>query len=299
MANQKAMYRSLASLHRAGVAWPQALESAAPGRLAAAQKALRDGKPLSEALTGEVDALDIAMIRAGESSGTLEETFARLAQRHDDEARRRAEMRSAVLYPILLAHIGAVLLGVPDLIQRRYTAALGWAALLMGPCWIWMWLAHKSGRVRHGRDPKPPRFVHPLNASGIEDADSRALLALADCLDGAVPLPETLRLAARAGAGGRVAADLAFAAVGVQQGKRISEFFKYTPSEIGRSLRVAEDSGDLSRVARECADHFAFSARMRRERIRSILPIFMMLTIGGLIAYRIISFYANAMRMVR
>ena len=296
MPNPKAMYRSLESLHRAGVSWPEALRTAAPGRLARAQTALQQGKPLSEALHDEVDALDVALIRAGESSGSLEGTFARLAQRHEDEARQRREIKAALLYPIILGHLGAFLLAVPDLIAGRTTAAIGWAAAILVPCWLFIFLGRRSTAAARAGDPVPPRFVNFLNESAIEEADARSLLALGDCLNAAVPLPETLRLAARAGAGGRVAADLAQAAIGVPNGKPISAHYRHTPEEVARALTVAEQAGDLSDVAHESADALRFDAQMRREKIRAVMPVVMMLTIGGLIAYKVISFYAGAMR---
>jgi general secretion pathway protein F len=83
--------------------------------LARLRDVVRDGSPLSAALTHEQSSfspLYIGMVRAGESSGRLAEALARLADLLERQRRIAATVTSALIYPCLLAvaAVGAVTL---------------------------------------------------------------------------------------------------------------------------------------------------------------------------------------------
>ncbi|MEZ6007495.1 MAG: type II secretion system F family protein [Planctomycetota bacterium] len=176
-------YRRLAALHRAGVPWPTAVDDVL-GPEASARARL--GAPV-HMLLGDVSPLDRALLEAGEATGQLEPTLERLAFRHEALARSRASSLSTLAYPLVLAHVGAVLIAVPDILAGHPWAGLRWSALLAVP--VWLLVAFVRGVLGPGRSSSPGAApqLHWWNAGRVLDADQAALLALADAHDAGLP----------------------------------------------------------------------------------------------------------------
>jgi type II secretory pathway component PulF len=74
------------------------------------QAAVKDGKSLSSALTNYpkiFSPLYIAMVRSGETSGTLQELLIRIADYRQKQEVFLSRVRSALAYPVLMAMVGA------------------------------------------------------------------------------------------------------------------------------------------------------------------------------------------------
>ncbi len=300
MGRQAAIFRSLAHLHGAGIAWPQAVESATGGVApwSRVKDDLAAGKSVAQAFEPVADALDTALIKAGETSGNLQEVLGEIAASHEARDRRRSERRTRAAYPIVLAHVAALLLPIPDLLAQpaNVGGAIGWAALVLLPVYAAMAILRWSDR--RGRPPvdpvatppKPLPLVGPF-AARVEEADARALEALARLHDAGVPMDETARLASRAGWGGRAAVDLHVARGRALCGEDLAGAWGAMPSEISSRLRAAEAAGELSREARATSSDLRFRADQRSQRTLAALPALLMLLVGGVIAWRVLSFY--------
>jgi type II secretory pathway component PulF len=288
-------YRRLAALHRAGVPW-----SVAVGDVLGAEARQRVGGGasladlLADAVAGGRSApLDRALLIAGESSGRLESVLERLADRHEATARRRSELVRLLLYPMLVAHIGALAAALPDLLRGRPGAAALWALALLGPAWLgWWWVQRlfaPQGTVRGGDPSGPARRARGTGA--VLDADHDALLALADAHDAGLPLDRAALLAASAGAGGRVAEDLVAGARAVAAGRSLASAWKATPPHVADELATGEAAGDLARACRHGAARLADEAASWRAHWRAILPVVAILVLGAVVAWRVIGFY--------
>ena len=278
------LYRSLASLHRAGVSWPEAMASAgghsAEGQAVGA--ALSGGATLADALEAHVDPLDVALIRAGEHSGTLEQSLERIADRHDEKVRNAGARRSA-------------LLPLPDFIQGHFLQGLKWSAAVLAPLYALLWITRSRG-VSPGTDDHPgthPPRARGLRRSAVEEADARALTALADGFDAGIPLNELLRLSRRAGAGGRVAFDLYRGAPRIRDGQALGTIWSAFPASLAQRLDVGEKTGELGVTCRHLASELRFEIEMRRKKLTAILPVAVVLIIGCIIGMRVIGFYSN------
>lgn len=286
-------YRSLAALHRAGIGWPEALASAAPGSgpWGEARGRALQGEPLSRALVGVVEPIDLALLRAGEAGGSLEEALEALSRRHEEAHRARGRRRAALAYPLMVAHIAALLLPIPDLVQGRTGSALFWFLLPLVPLYaFWLYARRRPTPDR----PLPHRF--PFTAR-VEEQDAEALEALGTLHDAGVPIAEALTLARAAGPYGRVGRDLVRAEGLVERGEPLAAAWREVPPTLAAGLRTGELTGTLGRECRASSERLREDAVLRRQRtLGRALPL-LMLGLGLIVGLRVIGFYAQALRI--
>jgi len=299
MALKAAEFRSMAALYRAGMTWPEIVESTGPrdGRMTAARDALARGESLATALQPHVDPVDRALLLAGEQSGTLEQTLAQIAEAHEEKARLARQRQVALAYPVFLACVGALLLAVPDWIQGRFFAGLTWSFAILAPIGAYVFLARRA--VAPVTDtsnelvaPKPPS-KNPLFRNRVEESDARAFTVLAACEQAGVPLNHTLELAIAAGAGGRAAVDMYTARTRVREGLDLAGAWTTIPTQFADRLSIAERAGETAQAARYIASELEMNVDTRRKKTTAILPAVMILFIGGVIAVRLIGFYSG------
>ncbi|MFO0784397.1 MAG: type II secretion system F family protein [Phycisphaerales bacterium] len=172
-----ASYRQLADLLRAGVPILRALRLLGRGkanpRLAAVWNqvadAVQDGERLADAMgqhPGVFAPVQVAMVRAGERGGFLDEVFARLASFLESQAEMRSRVIGNLIYPVILLVVGAgivlaaliffvprfkkfqargnlpsatrALMWVSDLLIERWPILLVLTAALIALAW-WAW----------------------------------------------------------------------------------------------------------------------------------------------------------------
>jgi len=296
-------YRSLAQLYGAGMPWPQALEAALGGRdrrggldpaWDAVLAGVGAGRPLSDVIADLVPAIDRAGLRAAEASGRMEELLQTLATRHEDLERRALAERTAMAYPLLMAHLAAGLAAIPDLVAGRTGAALCWVLAVLVPTHLWL-LARRRLRAAEVSGLRPAGWLAFVRTRAFtEEADARAIEALGWLHDAGVPPLEALPLAAAAGVGGRAADDLVDGWNEVREGRSITRAFSRLPDDVRSALLTGETTGHLAEACARSARTLAESAAHRREVALARLRPLMTLALGILVGLRVITFYAQA-----
>ena len=113
-----------------------------------------------------------------------------LSTRHVEADRRARETAAAAWYPMVVAHLGALLLPLPDLLAGRPGRALLWALAILGPVYLFRLGQHLARRAAE-RSPSQGRRNGVmrlfLTKAAIEEADARALTALGWLHDAGVP----------------------------------------------------------------------------------------------------------------
>lgn len=116
------VYHNLSTLLDAGIPLLRTLETAGSalgkmgGVLEEVRSSVQEGNDLAEAMAEHpkvFDGFDIALVRVGETSGSLPEIFKRLGEGYDFKKRMRGIIISGSVYPLLLLHLGALIAPVP------------------------------------------------------------------------------------------------------------------------------------------------------------------------------------------
>lgn len=321
-----AFTQSLAALLTAGLTIDRALQiSASLAPRSNARKLtekllehVRAGGALSEAIDASgqpVPSYYVSMVNAGEAGGTLPGTLTRLAELMRRQVEVRERIRSALVYPSLLA--GVVLATLVILLtfvlprfetlfadsevtlplSTRMVLATGhfmahyWWALggvaVVGAASFFTWLRSNSGRSRFDTWLLTSRVTLGL-PSAISTA--RLFRTLSTLSANGLPLPSALRVARGTAGNRRLLEALAVVGREVQSGEAFSAALSRAnvfPMIAVQLTRVGEETGHLDEMLLSAANVLDEEAQLRLERLLSLivplLTVFMGLVVAGLI----------------
>jgi general secretion pathway protein F len=320
--------RQLGALLAARVPLPDALrviaDSAPDQPLAVLARRLhlkvREGASLSDALKdhpGSFDPFFAAMVRAGEGGGALGESMERLGLYLERTAKLRAEIRSALVYPVVLltaALVSIVVLvtvvvpqfefllrGVPGELpwSTRAIFAVSGALRILVPLLLlaglvaavvyrkqiqsgeaWRWLERSFLRL-----PILRRLVVTMELEKV----FRSLGAL---IQNRVGLSESLGLAASVTSRSGVGAAVAESAERVRQGKRLSVALaghRLMPPLAVQLIRIGEESGDLAAMFLRLADSYAVEVETSLKRAITLIEPSLIIVVGLFVAIIVLS----------
>lgn len=223
-----------------------------------------------------------AMAAAGEESGALDQAMGRLADHLDEANDLRGQVRSALIYPAIMA--GASALGITVLLAfvvPRFAAMLqetggtlplstrllvGMSRVVSGWWWLWVvlglgtviavraWLGDGSNRRRfHAARLRWP-VVGPIETAFSTARFTRALGML---LASGMPVLGALRIARGTVTNLALGASLDQASEDVSHGVRIATALAPVLPALGAQLlAVGEETGRLPELARQVADAY-------------------------------------------
>jgi type II secretory pathway component PulF len=268
-------YRQLGALIKAGLTLPQALIHAS-GTGGARYKALgpawadwcTHGNPLWEGMAADGEApVRVALIRAGEHTGTLPELCSRIAD-HLDQLRTMRDLAiSKLIYPLVLVHAVMIIPRFPALIQG---AIEPWQ-LLVPPALLWICIIGGlilarvlggSGLFAHlALLPGPRALFRPY-------LETNACLVLGNALAAGLRVREALDLTALGCGNSVMAARLRGEGERIERGETLditSALRNVGFSELTTSLVLTgEQSGKLEKTLDQAGilAHEAFKSRM-------------------------------------
>lgn len=147
-ADRNELYSELSQLIGAGFPIGQAVQTLLDHELPASQqrvvtrldRALRAGKDLAtaleEALGKQTEELDIALVRAGQEGGRLPESLDALARHYQRRHQTTRTIRSQLIYPAALLHLGLLLPTLPKIIAKPDLAPLLTALATLVGLWV-------------------------------------------------------------------------------------------------------------------------------------------------------------------
>lgn len=274
------------------------------------QNGLAAGQSVAEAVethnSAFSDGLEVALISAGERSGRLADAFGHLARYFEAWELGLRQMRSAMLYPLVLAHLGVVLPELPAIVTagmlggedhpgRRLvlTVLLLWLAVLLlvlGWRWLsrkgiesaavegWLWRVPLVGRVR--RHWALARFAQVFHA----------------CLLAGLRMTECMLLAGEAAHSGMLRRAAGDAAKKIAQGEMIAGAMADVhgfPISFVHSVATAEEAGTLDREMNSWAAAEMIEAQESLQQAGTWLPRLFYAGVVVYVAWRILGMVAG------
>ncbi len=322
------MTRQLGTLMTAGFPLVAALDALIPqtrsphlkNQLTRIKDAIVGGSSLSEALgeiPGTFPPLYINMIRAGESSGTMELVLDRLAELIEKQQQVVQRITSAMTYPIFMTLIGAGILLflityiVPTIaglfadmrqVLPAPTRILIWISQLLKRWWwlipigitlLILCVGHVrntvSGRLAIDRSllslPVMGDFLRKLSAARI----ARTLGLL---LENGVSLLSALEIVKNIAGNVLIADAVEAAANKVRQGQGLAGSLDATrqfPALFIQMIQVGEQSGALESLLKKVADLFENEVESALMRMASLLEPVMILIMGVMVGFIVLS----------
>jgi general secretion pathway protein F len=320
--------RQLATLVRAGVPLDRSLALARdlaekPALRAVIDNSLRQlraGKSFTESLASDerfFPPLYVAMVRAGEASGTLPAVLDRLVEFEEFSSELRGYLVSALIYPLLLLTVGggaiALLLGfvvprfaqvfedagkelpLPTLILMRVSdifRSYGWLAVLALVAILWFgsrWIRTESGRLRWDRW----RLKAPL----LGDVSLKLEIAhfaktMGTLLSQAVPIIMALRLTREVLGNRVVAAGIEPLIEGIKRGQGLAGPLAATglfPPLTVQLMTLGEQTGRLDSMLLELAGIYDREVRTATKRLVALVEPAVILAMGLIVGTIVIS----------
>jgi type IV pilus assembly protein PilC len=327
--------RQLATLITSGVSILRALEEQTESPLL--KETIVDVRKLVEGGTSFGDALEhhpkvfsplfVAMVRAGEAGGVLESSLQRVADQLEKDASLRRQIRSAMVYPILVITVAMlVLVALVSLLVPMFEGIFKeFGGKLPAPTKVTVGLSHLMTRPWFGVVPgflgvfivfglvvfaflkwkksqagRPlwDRFKlrAPVKIGTIvqEVAVARWSRTLASLTAAGVPLLLALDITGKTG--GNVVVEDAMQEViaSVKRGGTISKPLSQAPvfpSMVTHMVGVGEETGELDTMLEKVADFYEDRVAASVKALTSILEPIMIMVIGAIVGFIVISMY--------
>ncbi|MCF6178623.1 MAG: type II secretion system F family protein [Geopsychrobacter sp.] len=320
--------RQLATLLSAGLGLDEALTTVA-GQLERQQlatalnhirEAVVEGEALHQALAAEGELfsnLYISMVEVGESSGTLDQALANLADLLEEQARLRSRVTAALAYPLLMAVVGTgVLLFLVGFILPKVTRMLidldqvlplptrmliTASQLLHDYSWLIFALlilvllaARHWARTDRGRLLLADlRLRLPLIGKlNLLIATSRFSRTLATLLNGGQSLLSSLDITGKLLDNLVLQQAIERASRQVREGASLAEPLKKEnifPTMLVQMIAVGERSGELEQMLRRVADTSDQQIEMSINRLLALLEPIMILFMGGAVGFIVLA----------
>jgi type II secretory pathway component PulF len=304
-------FHDLAQLLRGGQSLRQALELKGRGRAAGPRQVAlamleRAGDSSAEgyfaAVPGVFSELDREIVRGGEVAGRLDDTMGYLAGYYATLARTRRRILAQSAYPVFLLHLGALLLGVPDLMAGGVEVFVWSVAKFLGLFYLAaaaVWLAFLAV-LRAAREvPAADRILQAVPVlGGAREAlvGSRFCMLMGILVNASGSILSALNRAGSASGSALFRQGTDQVVRAVQGGERLSEAVARTrvfPEAVDRVFQTGEATGRLGEEMALQADRYVEQFQGRARSLAGALGTTIYLAIAGTIAVRIVLFYSS------
>jgi type IV pilus assembly protein PilC len=253
----------------------------------------------------------INMVRAGESSGNLDEMLDRLAIYSEKEFNTREKVKSAMVYPIIMGIVTVIVViilmtfVVPRLVGNFATMGLelplptriviaisDWMKgywfflppILIAPP-LALYFINKTPKGRYVLDYvrlKLPVFGKLSHKQAI----SRFSRTFCSLFAAAVPMLQMLNIVASVVGNDVIAKEIRRAREGVSGGGSISEQLRGTwlfPPMVVQMIEVGERTGALDSMLQKVAEYYEVEVDAMADRLKSLLEPIMILTLAVIV----------------
>jgi type IV pilus assembly protein PilC len=297
--------------------------------LIAVRKDVEAGLPLSDALERHQKVfgpLFVAMIRSGETGGMLEESLLRIADQLEKEDALRRQVRSAMVYPavvisfamtVMLALVAFIVpvfakifedfggelpsltkftVGMSNFITGRWYLCIAITIAL-----VWAFLAWKKSSW--GR-PQWDRFKLRVPLK-IGDTVQKVCLArwsrtFSALVSSGVPILQAIDITGKTAGNALVERAMSGVTESVKRGGTVAAPLKEVPvfpAMVVDMIAVGEETGALDTMLTKVADFYETEVEAAVKAITSILEPAMIIVVGGMVGFIVISMYLPMFRV--
>lgn len=311
--------RQLATLVRAGVPLVDSMTAIVEQTenpklkriLSAVRTELNEGTSFHKALSAHSKVFGptfINMVRAGESSGTLEIVLTRLADFTESQVRLRNKVIGALTYPVIMLLISILIVGammilvVPKITvmfedlgaeMPMITRVLIFVSDILATWWpalvllsVGATLAFNRWRASEEGAPKWDRFLLKVPVLGDlvrKIAIARFSRTLSTLLSSGVPLLAAMEIVENVVANRVLSAVLAEARIAIREGDTISGPLKRSeefPPMVVHMIAIGERSGELENMLKNVSESYENQVDTRVSALTSILEPIMIVGMG-------------------
>ncbi len=320
--------RQLATMLKTGIPLGDALTILQQGHqsalakdlIASIQRSVSGGSELSTVLANRLDYFDqfyIAMIKAGEISGRLDQAFARLADYREETYRIRASIIAALTYPALLAIVSLLsLFFVAVFVMPKFSelfadsgAALPFltlAILTICDAVSAYWIGIVAGTIgiilllrKYFRDPTNRNSLDkallriPMLSELIAATQfARFTRSLANLITSGIPLVDGMRISHQTVTNRVMGTDINNVIERVRNGEPLAsalESIRYLPDFVKPVVASGEASGKLDSALLTLSDSIDEETKVLLDRVISIAEPSLIVGIGVIVAVLITS----------
>ena len=310
-------YQQLGQLTSAGIGLIQALEQLERNPPSRAYREpvrhqleqIKQGATFTDSLlatSGWLPEFDIALIEAGEHSGRLDQCFKALSNFYNDRARITKKVIAQLVYPVGLVHFAAfVFLIVLPFAASQFGVSLAWlflrAGLILSPLYLGTALIIYALQSKHGQGWRALmetslRRVPILGPARYYLALSRLALALEALINAGVNIIPAWKLAANAcGSPALRRVILGWQSqieAGVTPATMLTDSNRF-PEMFANYYHSGEVSGKLDESLDRLHRYYSEEGARKLESFAEWTPRLAYGLVAGIIAYKIILFYAG------
>jgi type IV pilus assembly protein PilC len=314
--------RSLATLHRSGVALGASLELVATQATDAEERkvveAIRSkvlkGSSLAEAISDQSPAfpdLLAAAVEVGEAAGALDKTLRSAADLLERDEEARHALKSALRYPVfVLAAVGTALVVLMTLVVPKFAASyaemgaalptptviliaisravVGYGYYLLGALLVLAAAVWRSYHTEPGRRRIEALILRlpllgPLSTMSLTSRTCEILKVLSEA---GLPVLNALEMGAKT-IGNRVfGAELLEVRTAVAEGSDLASRFRQSrvfPPLMGELVSVGERSGAMEEMLGAASDYFRLETERGRKRITALVEPALTICLGLLV----------------
>ena len=261
----------------------------------------------------------IETVRAGENSGTLEQSFEKLAKYYEKTDRIRKKVRGAMTYPAILIVLAIVVIiivvnvCVPVVADMIYEAGgdlplptrilLGaydffgkWWALILGIIAaaliaFFSWKKTDNGRLKAA---KIGLKLPVLGNIAVLNAASEFANTMTTLLSAGLPTTRAVTITGKVLSNYYVGSGVAKCAYGLEEGKRLGEVLKSVeplPELLTEMTGVGEESGSLEETLTTIGEYYDNEAEQASTKALGLLEPILTIVLGVVIGFIVIAMY--------
>jgi type IV pilus assembly protein PilC len=264
--------------------------------------------------------LYVAMVRAGETGGVLEECLMRTADQLEKDASLRRQIRAATIYPVLVISIALIVLlalvaflipvfenvfkqfpgklpalsqfmvDFSHLLTKQWYILIAFVVAMVGG-FLWV---KKSKWGRPHWDAFKLRI--PLKIGDVVQKVSLARWSrtFASLTTAGVPIIQAIEITGATAGNAVIEASMADVITSVKSGGTISEPLKHAkvfPAMVSHMVGVGEETGALDTMLTKIADFYDDEVAAAVKALTSILEPAMIMLVGSIVGIIVISMY--------